>query len=310
MKRLVAKFRRFPELSDHVEVTTDHASSQSPPTLSRANPEATADTALPSTTNETVNESCDSRFETLPPEVRRYLLSSFDLPHSKALVRASPTFHQQYLLDRRYLLCKSLENTLGSVTVEAYAAHLFGSKGKEAKAEVTRLLTKSSATASRPRISLADVLTQDDAIGVAAFYLHLVKPVMGYYAHWLLDNLARETGEDSDSRQQKQSLSNIEATRISRAIYHFQLLSQFVKFDDRRPFGSSRDSIARDVLDIFEPWEIEQLLSFIEFTEGIYDKILADITWDLHPDNPKFGDQHRPPTPGGAFDLSLDRKSS
>lgn len=64
----------------------------------------------------------------LPPEVRRHLLSILDLPRLKALVHASPTFHQQYLIDRKYLLCKSLEETLGSVTVDAYAVHLFAAQ--------------------------------------------------------------------------------------------------------------------------------------------------------------------------------------
>ena len=40
----------------------------------------------------------------LPPEVRRHLLATLDLSRLKALVRVSPTFHQHYLFDRKYLL--------------------------------------------------------------------------------------------------------------------------------------------------------------------------------------------------------------
>jgi hypothetical protein len=67
---------------------------------------------------------CDSPqlnapLESLPPEIRLQLLSILELEELRALVHASPVFHQQYLLDRRSLLCKSLETTLRSVTVDA-----------------------------------------------------------------------------------------------------------------------------------------------------------------------------------------------
>ena len=60
--------------------------------------------------------------ESLPPEIWLQLLSILELEELRALVHASPVFHQQYLLDRRSLLCKSLETTLRSVTVDASSA--------------------------------------------------------------------------------------------------------------------------------------------------------------------------------------------
>ncbi|KAL6353923.1 hypothetical protein LRP88_12918 [Fusarium phalaenopsidis] len=57
------------------------------------------------------------------------------------------------------------------------------------------------------------------------------------------------------------------------------------------------------LLNIIEPWEIEELFAFYQFALNVYDKVFTDIYWDLHPDNPKFDDQGRPPTPDGAFDL-------
>ena len=61
--------------------------------------------------------------ENLPPEVRRHLLSMLELDGLRALVSTSPIYYHQYLLDRRYLLCKCLEVTLRGVTVDAFAVY-------------------------------------------------------------------------------------------------------------------------------------------------------------------------------------------
>lgn len=57
--------------------------------------------------------------EEVPAELRRYILSMLDLEGLSALVHASRMIHKQYLLDRKYLLCSSIEVTLGSATVDA-----------------------------------------------------------------------------------------------------------------------------------------------------------------------------------------------
>lgn len=62
----------------------------------------------------TARQNLDSDLESLPPKIRRYLLSVLELADLKALVRASPALHEQYLLDRSFLLCSGLEVTLGS----------------------------------------------------------------------------------------------------------------------------------------------------------------------------------------------------
>jgi hypothetical protein len=77
---------------------------------------------------------CDSPqlkapLENLPPEIRAQLLFILELEELTALVHASSVFHQPYLLDRRSLLCKSLETTLRSVTVDASAAYRTSSAG-------------------------------------------------------------------------------------------------------------------------------------------------------------------------------------
>jgi hypothetical protein len=78
---------------------------------------ASTDEKKPAST--TADQNFDSGLETMPPEIRRHLLSTLELAGLKALVHASPTLHEQYLLERRFLPCSSLEVTLGSVGLDA-----------------------------------------------------------------------------------------------------------------------------------------------------------------------------------------------
>ena len=57
--------------------------------------------------------------EALPPEVRRHLLTMMEFNELRALVRASPLYHEQYLLERQWLLSQCVDKLLGSVNIEA-----------------------------------------------------------------------------------------------------------------------------------------------------------------------------------------------
>lgn len=126
---------------------------------------------------------------------------------------------------------------------------------------------------------------------------------MEYFAHWLLRNLA-EIGKDSCSHYENVSHipTYMEKIRLARAIYRFQLLCEVIDCLEvsSRP---DRDDILRSFLDVFEPWEIEEIFSFYQFVQDVYDGSFNEISPDLHPDNPRFEDHHRPPTPTGAFYL-------
>ncbi|KAJ4320267.1 hypothetical protein N0V84_005965 [Fusarium piperis] len=103
--------------------------------------------------------------------------------------------------------------------------------------------------------------------------------------------------------QQEIQPSRTEMTRLTRAAYRFQLLCQLAS--PERTLGPSRENHLWAFLSVIEPWEIEELFAFYQFAYGIYDKVFTDIYWDLHPNNPKFDGQGRPPTPDGAFDLDI-----
>lgn len=57
--------------------------------------------------------------QSLPPEIRQQIPGALEYDDLRAFVHASPVFHEQYLLDRRTILCKCLERALGSATVNA-----------------------------------------------------------------------------------------------------------------------------------------------------------------------------------------------
>lgn len=65
----------------------------------------------------------EAPLKNLPAEIRRHVLFTLEYDESKALVHASPVYHQQYLLDRQRLLCTCLEANLGSITTDARAVY-------------------------------------------------------------------------------------------------------------------------------------------------------------------------------------------
>lgn len=300
MKRLISKFKRSFGRSQPTSATDPPipAITESGAEPAEADRESTPDR----------KQSCDGRLESLPPEVRRQLLLALDLPRLKAMVRASPTFHQQYLFDRRYILCTSLEKTLGNVTVDAYAVCLYATQDRDTRQDGFLKLLYHSSKSSRQFLPLVDKLTLDETMKAVFFYLQSVKPLIEYYARWILNNLAKEINKDACSQESSQesiqvTLTRTEELRLTRAVYRFQLLCQLADRADDTTSISSRAERVEAFLDLLEPWEIEELFSFYQFAQGVYDRTLNDIRWDLHPDNPKFDDQSRPPTPEGAFDL-------
>jgi hypothetical protein len=228
-----------------------------------------------------------------------------------ALVHASPTFHQQYLLDRRFLLCQCLGRTLRSVTVDAcavYRSSLPSFVDTSTKETVAEFLTSYQENRLSVDYSIAaEGLSEDEAVAIAAFHSTTVQALAHQYIAWALDNVAKET---KDSPYQEPP-SVTEHTRIMRALYRFQLLCNLF---GRGGHGSTEErlrwhlnfdtvSVLSIFFGIFEPWEVEEVICIYAFAKDKYDQIFRDISWDVNPENPKFDDQPRPPTPEGAFEF-------
>lgn len=171
------------------------------------------------------SSNLNAPLENLPPEIRRLLLSLLRLEELRALVFASPVFHQQYLLDRKYLLSKCLETTLHhSITVDACAVYQSGLRGFQdtVTAEKVALFLQSyRRRLSSPQYSIfSENLGEDQVIGIVTFHSAIVNPLAQHYAAWTLANLAHETGLQS---HESESLSKTKEIRVLRALYRFQL---------------------------------------------------------------------------------------
>lgn len=131
-------------------------------------------------------------------------------------------------------------------------------------------------------------------------------PVAKYYLKQALKNLDERVGEVSDRLSSQPKPSNIEWQRCLRAAYRFQLLCCTVKSARliRGIDNGTLECLAERPFYTPEPWEGEELLCFNQFSEAVYEDIFDNIAAEVHPDNARFDDRDRPPTPEGAFELA------
>jgi hypothetical protein len=252
--------------------------------------------------------------ENLRPEIRLQLLSILDLEELEHLVHASPIFHQQYLSDLGPLLCKCLETTLRSITPDAcsvYWSCTADFSARRTREKVTWFLEfyDDQRSSSTQYSIFTERSTEDEAMGIVAFYSSIIKPLVRLYTNWALTNLADESKEIQNHKK----LSSTEDTRLLRGLFRFQLYCKlFAKghhINYLQPWSEFRDvETLKDFICIFEPWEIEEIACIYTFSKEKYNKIFDEIRWDVHKENPKFEDQQRPPTPDGAFDLDSSCK--
>lgn len=249
----------------------------------------------------------DATLEALPAEIRREILDALDFESLRSLTHASPIFHQQYRLDRRFLLRGCLERTLGAVAVDACVAY------QSSPDCLTEAPTMESVAAfleayqgrrfSAAYSILDEALTESDVVAMAAFHFNVVDPLFKRFTSWALGHLASETGGSPHHKP----LSTSEKVRVMRAMYRFQLCCNLF-YDRRVQCGGSKEplDVVKLFFCLFEPWEVEEVACIHHFSRGEFDRVLRDIHWDLHPENPKFDDQGRPATPTGAFNFDVD----
>lgn len=258
------------------------------------------------TTTNVRTQDVDDSLETLPAEVRRHLLFQLDLYCLKALVHASPTFHQQYLLDRRHILRAALEVTLGSVSLDAHTVLKAKTQSVSTPQFLTGLLeTWRGQLPHKQSYRLTGVITDDETTAMASFYFRAALPIATRFIEGIRKELESqlEAGQASAEPEPHPGPTNIEWQRCLRATYRFELLCCFTY-----PFGreSNPNRVAGNATCLFyepEPWEGEELFCFYQFAQTVYQTVFDDIKDEVHPGNPRFDDQDRPPTPIGAFEL-------
>ncbi|KAJ4386827.1 hypothetical protein N0V93_009725 [Gnomoniopsis smithogilvyi] len=253
----------------------------------------------PGTTAESpgVDQECDARLESLPAEIRGQILADADLQVLHALIRASPVFYRQYLLDRKFFLTASLDVTLGIVAIDAHAVQRLEHGGSNTAHHVTKVLENwrmnlrhRSSWCLKP----ADALTEDEVTSMISFYLRTISPMARHLVCWASDGPAKQI-----INLKTHPLSTTELQRFIRAVYRFQLLCYVTSVLSSNIATDNAKSLIYNL----EPWEAEELYSFYQSSEGVYDKIFDRISGDVHPENPRFDDQSRPPTPDGAFEF-------
>ncbi|KAH7130725.1 hypothetical protein B0J11DRAFT_523957 [Dendryphion nanum] len=244
----------------------------------------------------------DSLFESIPPEIRLEILSQLNIDDLGAIVHASPVFHQLYLLNRKVLLRKGMAETLHNVVPDAIAVYESGQvgfKSSRTTENVTQFIQGYQVLRNEGKYSiLDDEIPEDQIINMVSFLTSTVQPFMALYAQWAQDVLRIP--------EAIKPLSSSEYIRIARAMYRFQLYCHL--------FGNSSRNIQpqltfepHDILKTFfcnyKPWEVEEILCIFSFAADAYDQTFHIIHQDVHPNNARFDEQGRPPTPDGAFDL-------
>lgn len=223
----------------------------------------------------TQHQGGGSRLETLPAEIRWHVLSSLDLDCLKALVRASPTFHQQYLDDRRRLLLASLQVTLGSVSLDACTVAEAQHNPVSAAIECWR-----DQLPHRSSFQLAErSVTEDEAVAMVRFHVDVVVPVARHFMNEILDTLRRLDGTAGSQSDSDPKPSNTEWRRCLRAAYRFQLLCCNIKSNLKLRCSEAIIAItmSNHLFRAPEPWEGEELVAFIEFAERTFQDVCKDI---------------------------------
>ncbi|PYI00312.1 hypothetical protein BO78DRAFT_293494, partial [Aspergillus sclerotiicarbonarius CBS 121057] len=232
-----------------------------------------------------------AQLESLPAEIRIEILSILELESLASLVRASPVYHQQYLLGRKHLLFQYLEATLGDIFVEACAVYTSGSKGfSEArnKDNVPQFLSSLGERRFLSHSSLKDELTLDDVVNMVTFHRLVIQPLVRHYADWALKNLAKEL--ESANKKSSKPLSIVEEARIMRALYRVQLCCNLFSLGPHQIDPSSLSPRLEfeptDTLEmlegLFEPWELEEISCINAFAENKCIEVLEDICWELN----------------------------
>ncbi|OAQ58310.1 hypothetical protein VFPPC_11650 [Pochonia chlamydosporia 170] len=312
MKRALSKFRhsvRLPKASTPDSAVSATTANASPPQAIVAPRSWVPDPVLEDSQTKLDCEypSFNAPLESLPPEILRQLLSILKLEELRTLVFTSPVIHQQYLLDRRYLLCKCLETTLCGAAVDAYVVYQSSSadfSNSRTREKVVQFLNSyQDRHSSAQYLNLAEILTEDEAVSMVVFFSSIIKPLAQHYSAWALANLSSETG-DSLSHE---PLTKTEEQRLIRGLYRFQLSCNLFGTNCqgislKSKLGFQPVDILKIFICIFEPWEVEEIACIYTFAKEKYDQIFGTIRWDVHEKNPKFEGQ-RPPTPEGAFDF-------
>ncbi|RMD41889.1 hypothetical protein DV735_g3231, partial [Chaetothyriales sp. CBS 134920] len=188
------------------------------------------------------------------------------------------------------------------ISVDAYAASQSGLRdfapGIHSHTRwVNQLLSSyQERRSSRQYSVLAWDITEDEIVGMAAFFLSLIKPLARYYVTWALVNLHKT----EDSALHDEPFSGAEQTRVLRSLYRFQLCCNLFGMSHYENLRLTRPRFTSvDLLTIFfckfEPWEVEEIACIYAFAKEMYELPLT--VWEVH------REKALNPSSDGSFDL-------
>ncbi|KAI1042334.1 hypothetical protein LB505_012315 [Fusarium chuoi] len=248
---------------------------------------------------------CHSTLEALPFEIRNGILLAVDsLTDLSALIHASPTFYQQYRLDRAFWLWHCLYLELGKAYVDAYMVDQCNMPDFRLRRNREKVLLFIEDYKSH-RLETTDMSWKPpdeyEIMSMVSFHSSIIRPLVKHYITWVRPNLEGLSSPNEISRTEEQ--------RITRGLYRFQLFYNL--FGPAKGFASyggpvslREEEIVPLFLDIYKAWEVEEILCINVFVQAQYLSIFNKVRWDLHPSNPLFDNVRTGPhTPPGAFEL-------
>ncbi|KAF5981523.1 hypothetical protein FCOIX_4171 [Fusarium coicis] len=235
-----------------------------------------------------------SRIEKLPFEIRNEILLAVDsLADLSSVVHTSPTFYQQFRLDRAFWLWHCLKQELGNVLVDAYNVDTYNTpefRSTRSRQKVLQYVEDYKQQRADGAQSLPQP-SEDDVVRIASFHTSVIRYLMQEYAVWAHANL--------EDLSEPKELSRTEERRILRGLYRFQIFCGL--FGPARGGGYffDEDSLLNPermlqlLLNLYEPWEIEEILCINAFVHAKYRAFFEQVKWDLNPENPSFDDDNR-----------------
>jgi hypothetical protein len=213
--------------------------------------------------------------EDLPSELRRHLLLMLDLEELKNLVAASPVFHQQYLLDRRFILLNYLDMSLRSVAIDAVGAYRSGTSrfaNRRTTKSVSQFLLcyKDQHDKASSYCITKDVLTVDEAVEMVRFHARVVVPVMELFVDKSFENFPNTTEQKEKNTVQQKALSATEKVRILRALYRHQMACSLFAPGRGKKLKFPAIKILEQFLSLYEPWEVEEMGCIYTFARDYY----------------------------------------
>ncbi|RTE69323.1 hypothetical protein BHE90_016297 [Fusarium euwallaceae] len=225
----------------------------------------------------------DAIVENLPPEVRHELLATLDLSSLRNMVHASPVYYRQYVLERRSILSLCLERTLGRTVLDAYWVYQTSRSSKFPSITNDETISNFRQAYMRQQASgsysiLRKSITENLAVGMAAFHYSTIDPILQLYIPHVLEALAEGTGGIVD----QESLSQVEQARLIRGLYRFQLccnLFTMANFPESSTLNRNgrKMRILTDYISLLEPWEIEEMGCIYSFANERFERVFEAV---------------------------------